>query len=347
MSKFNLNINFTIYLIISSILFSQNSTLEGSVADSLNGNELIGANVFIVGTSLGAATNDDGSYKINNVTPGTYKVKVSYIGYETKEIELDLSEPKKYEKNFFLNYTTIEGRTVLVTSQARGQMDAINKQLKAKSIKNIVSSDRIQELPDANAAETVARIPGVSIRREGGEGNKVIIRGLSPKYNKITVNGTNIASTDDENRSADLSMISQYMLDGIEVTKAGTPDQEGDALGGIVNFKLRKAQPGLHFNLVTQGMSNELKNTSNDYKMVWDISNRFLNDRVGLLAQADYEKRNRGSQELGAGYGNVPATLDSVNQLKLNSIRLSDIERINDRSINYNRSSSSNMVSFK
>ncbi len=331
MSKFNLNINFTIYLIISSILFSQNSTLEGSVADSLNENELIGANVFIVGTSLGAATNDDGSYKIKNVTPGTYKVKVSYIGYETKEIELDLSEPKKYEKNFFLNYTTIEGRTVLVTSQARGQMDAINKQLKAKSIKNIVSSDRIQELPDANAAETVARIPGVSIRREGGEGNKVIIRGLSPKYNKITVNGTNIASTDDENRSADLSMISQYMLDGIEVTKAGTPDQEGDALGGIVNFKLRKAQPGLHFNLVTQGMSNELKNTSNDYKMVWDISNRFLNDRVGLLAQADYEKRNRGSQELGAGYGNVPATLDSVNQLKLNSIRLSDIERINDR----------------
>ena len=66
-------------------------------------------------------------------------------------------------------------------------MDAINKQLKAKSIKNIVSSDRIQELPDANAAETVARIPGVSIRREGGEGNKVVIRGLSPKYNKITV----------------------------------------------------------------------------------------------------------------------------------------------------------------
>ena len=49
-----------------------------------------------------------------------------------------------------------------------------DKQLKAKSIKNIVSSDRIQELPESNAAEAVARIPGVSIRREGGEGNKVI-----------------------------------------------------------------------------------------------------------------------------------------------------------------------------
>ena len=123
------------------------------------------------------------------------------------------------EKDFSLSYTTIEGSEVIVTAQAKGQMDAINKQLNAKSLVNIISSDRIQELPDANAAETVARVPGVSIRREGGEGNKVVIRGLSPKYNNITVNGVKLASTDNDNRSTDLSMISQYMLDGIEVTK--------------------------------------------------------------------------------------------------------------------------------
>ena len=72
---------------------------------------------------------------------------------------------REVTQNFELNYATIEGKTVEVTAQARGQMDAINRQLeKAKSIKNIVSSDRIQELPDANAAEAVARVPGVSIR---------------------------------------------------------------------------------------------------------------------------------------------------------------------------------------
>ena len=82
-----------------------------------------------------------------------------------------------------LNYTTIEGEEVTVTAQARGKMDAINKQLNSSSIVNIVSADRIQELPDAKAAESVARVPGVSIKREGGEGNKVVIRGVSPKYN--------------------------------------------------------------------------------------------------------------------------------------------------------------------
>ena len=147
-----------------------------------------------VGQVSGAAAIDDGIFTINNIKPGSYTVKVSYIGYKSKEIEIELTEAKKYEQDFFLEYTTIEGQTVVVMSQAKGQMDAINRQLKAKSIKNIVSSDRIQELPDANAAETVARIPGVSIRREGGEGNKVVIRGLSPKYNKITVNGTNLPS---------------------------------------------------------------------------------------------------------------------------------------------------------
>ena len=170
-----------IFLISVSAKYGQNSTIQGIVSDSLSGNNLIGANVFLQGTSLGAATDDEGAFIIKNITPGVYNVKVTYIGYNSIEVELDLSEPKTYDKNFYLNYTTIEGRAVQVTAQARGQMDAINKQLKAKSIKNIVSSDRIQELPDANAAETVARIPGVSIRREGGEGNKVVIRGLSPK----------------------------------------------------------------------------------------------------------------------------------------------------------------------
>ena len=54
-------------------------------------------------------------------------------------------------------------------------------------------------------------------------------------------------------------MISQYMLDGIEVTKAGTPDQEANVFGGTVNFKLKKAKPKFHGNLVTQIMYNELK----------------------------------------------------------------------------------------
>ena len=319
---------------MSTLAFSQAVTVKGLVKDSGNKKPLVGANVYITGTGMGTSTSDEGRYNIANVSPGTYTLKASYIGYESEEIEITVAAGEELEQDFELNYVTIEGKTVEVTAQARGQMDAINKQLKAKSIKNIISSDRIQELPDANAAEAVARDPAVSIRREGGEGNKVVIRGLSPKYNKITVNGTNLASTDADDRSTDLSMISQYMLEGIEVTKAGTPDQEADVLGGTVNFKLKKAPSGLHGNLVTQGMYNSLKKTQDDYKLVFDISNRFFGDRLGLLGQIDLENRNRSSHNLAANYVNTPADLDTINPLTLETLTLKDVARQNNRDNN-------------
>ena len=120
-------------IITSGIAWSQSSNISGIVADSSNGNVLIGANVIIEGTSLGMATDNEGKYNISNVAPGNYTIKVTYIGYETIKKEITISDQDKYELDFDLKYTTVEGKTVVVTAQARGQMDAINKQLKAKS----------------------------------------------------------------------------------------------------------------------------------------------------------------------------------------------------------------------
>ena len=74
-----------------------------------------------------------------------------------------------------------------MSAQAEGQLAAINEQLRSNRIVNVVSAARIQELPDANAAEAVGRLPGVAIQRNAGEGEKVVVRGLSPKYTNVTV----------------------------------------------------------------------------------------------------------------------------------------------------------------
>ena len=320
-----------ILFILSSHLWAKEFVISGFVRDKTSGEVLIGANVFIEGTSLGSATDQDGFYKITSIQEGSYNIKATYIGYKTSSDVINLEGDQNVKLDFNLNYTTIEGEEITVTAQAKGQMDAINKQLNSKSIVNIISSDRIQELPDANAAETVARVPGVSIQREGGEGNKVVIRGLSPKYNSITVNGNRLASTDSEDRSTDLSMVSQYMLDGIEVRKAGTPDLDADVLGGTVNFLLKKAEPNFHFNVIGQGMYSGLKNSYDDNKLVFDISNRFWKNRIGILLQQDLEKRNRSSNELGTSYDLIGEQLDSVNTLQLSSLNLLDVIRLNDR----------------
>ncbi len=315
----------------AGLAHAQSVSISGTVRDAQDGGTLIGANVILMGTSLGAATNESGRYSIPNVRAGTYVITVGYIGYSSISDTLVVSGEANIEKDFNLSYTTLEGEEIVVTAQARGQMDAINRQLAEKSLVNIVSSDRIEELPDANAAESVARIPGVTVQREGGEGNKVVIRGLSPKYNAIAVNGIRLAATDSSDRSTDLSMVSQYMLSGIEVTKAGTPDQDADVLGGTVNFNLKKAEPGFTVNALVQGMYNDLRQSYKDYKMVLHVSNRFFNDRLGLLGLVDVESRNRSSHEMSAFYDNPNAKLDSLNALRSTGINLFDITRQNDR----------------
>jgi TonB-dependent receptor len=186
------------------------------------------------------------------------------------------------------------GQEVVITGQLLGQAKAINQQLSAESIANIVSSDRIQELPDVNAAEAIARLPGVAINRSGGEGTKIVIRGLEPKFNAITVNGVRMPANSANDRSVDLSLISPEMLDGIEVFKSPLPDMDGEAIGGTVNLKLRKAPAGLKMLGKLLGGYNNLNNDLKDYKGVFQVSDRVFNKNLGIVAQGSAERFNRG-----------------------------------------------------
>ena len=121
-----------IQLIFITKVFSQTITIHGFVRDNSNGEPLTGANVFLKGTSLGTATGENGNYRISNVSPGEYVLQSSYIGYLSKEIELKLTSGQVIKIDFELDFNTIQGKAIEVTAQAKGQMDAINKQLKAK-----------------------------------------------------------------------------------------------------------------------------------------------------------------------------------------------------------------------
>ncbi|MDE3056873.1 MAG: TonB-dependent receptor [Bacteroidota bacterium] len=311
------------------------SNLGGYVRDSQTGEPLPGATVFLAGTSLGASTNLNGKYIVKNIPPGSYTVRATYIGYKNIEVTLRIQEGADAKQDFALEAVGVQGETVVVTAQAEGQNGAINQQLSAMQIKNVVSAARIQELPDANAAESVARLPGVSLLRTGGEGNQIVIRGLQPKYNAIMVDGVRISSSDSKDRSADLSMISPYSLQGIEVSKTVTADQDPDVLGGTVNFKMREAgeiNRGIDLSLLAQGAYDGLSDAPNkytNYKYVASVDDRFFDDHsLGVLAQADIERRNLSSNELGASYS--PYKNNQTDYL-INSLNLNYIPRDRQR----------------
>ncbi len=314
---------------------SVNVTIAGSVKDSQTGDLLPGANVALVGTGFGASTDVNGKYVILNVPPGSYTIRATYVGYTPTSTAVQVEEGKNLKEDFNLNAVGVEGEVVVITAQAQGQNAAINQQLSNTNIVNVVSAARIQELPDANAAESVGRLPGVSILRNGGEGAQVVIRGLAPKYNEILIDGVKIASSNASDRSTDLSMVSSEMLNGIEVSKTATADQDADILGGSVNFTLRGAEREedqvFRINLLAQGSYTGLPdatNKYNNYKYVASVENRFFENRFGVFVQGSFERRNLSSNELGATYGPNGAYPD---QYLTKSVSIDDIDRDRQR----------------
>ena len=74
--------------------------------------------------------------------------------------------------NFALLVTAVQGSEVVITGQATGEVAAINQQITSNKIVNVISEQKIKELPDANAAEAIGRLPGVSVVRSGGEASQ-------------------------------------------------------------------------------------------------------------------------------------------------------------------------------
>ena len=107
-------------MINSSLLIASSYSISGYVRDQSNGNVLVGANVFIEGTSIGAAADQKGFYEITNIKEGNYSLKAAYIGYKTFSDSIGIQgDEKNYSLDFNLNYTTIEGNEVVVTAQAK------------------------------------------------------------------------------------------------------------------------------------------------------------------------------------------------------------------------------------
>ena len=311
-----MKINFYLFPFIVFILLVQNISLAqgkliGTISDSTNSTELVGANVFIVGTALGAATNFDGEYLIPNVPVGKQSIKISYIGYRTKILEIEILSNKTTVLDIQLLPEVLEGEEVVITTQALGQISAINQQLNSNTIVNVVSEERIQELPDANAAETIGHLPGVSVTRSGGEANKVTLRGLSQKYSVITYDGFRIASTESNDRGVDLSTISQGSLVGVELYKALTSDMDADAIAGTVNLVTKKAPSVRLLRLDVIGGYNQLENSAKQYDLNLRYGERFFNNVFGVQINGAIQSKIRSNESTDFDY----SYLSSNNQI--------------------------------
>lgn len=284
------------FVMPGSVLGQGRGGVKGFLKDAVSGEPLMYANVSLTGTTSGTVTDDEGNYQLLSIKPGSYTLVFSYISYKDIVQEIVITSGEVQEINGAMMIESIMGEEAVVTAMMRGQTAAISQQVNSNTIVNVVSKEKIMELPDQNAAETVGRLPGVSLVRDGGEGTKVTLRGMAPRFNSISIDGEKIPSTSDQDRSVDLSMFSTDALAGIEFYKALLPDMDGDAIGGQINFTSRTASGGFHGNVRMQTGYNHLSKSFGQYKGSAFFENRFFNNKLGILVGGGMQRAERSSE---------------------------------------------------
>lgn len=276
--------------------FAQNAILTGRIVDETN---LPLAGTVIEIENVRATVSDhDGLYSLTGLPSGSHLVRISFLGYETMEKTIDLTDNAAME----LNVSLKPGLTlapIVVSSQLRGQARALNNQLSSDHIVNIIAADQIGRFPDANVGDALKRIPGINVQYDQGEARFGNIRGTAPQLNSVTINGERIPSAEAEVRSIQLDLIPSDMIQTVEVSKAVTPDMDADAIGGSVNLVTRAAPAeerisgtiGGGYNLVAEKPSLNLS-------LVY--GNRFANDRLGAIFSASVFDNNIGSDNVEA-----------------------------------------------
>lgn len=261
--------------------------LSGKVTDTTGTAPLQGAIVSVDGTNRSASTDRFGEYRIANLPAGDYSITVSYIG--TPDVTSSVSVPTSgAELDFALGADVRFMDNVLVVGSKAAQAGAINQQRAADSIVSVIDSDGLGYFPDTTVADSLQRVPGLSIVTDQGEGRYVSIRGINTDLVAASINGVRTPSPEDR-RGVLLDGVPSDLLDGIEVQKSLTPDVDADSLGGIINLKTISAfdRDGQFVRAKIEGQWNEITEEISP-KATLTYSNVF-NDTFGVAVSLNYQ----------------------------------------------------------
>ena len=192
--------------------------------------------------------------------------------------------------------------TVVIKGQRSSLRNAIAAQEKADNIVSVISSDDIGGLPDKNAAEALARLPGVSVQRDQGEGRYITVRGLGPDLNAVTINGALVPSPEAGRRAVALDILPAGLIRTLEVSKTLLPEMDANSLGATVEVKSLSAfdVPGKLLSAnIAASHDDKTGKTSPSGGALW--AQRFLDGKLGVAAGVSAERRSFGSDDVETG----------------------------------------------
>jgi TonB-dependent receptor len=278
-----------------------NGVVSGSVKDTA-GAVLRGAQIALQPTAITVASDAQGNFVIPNLAPGTYTVTISYVGFNNTVSTVEVKPGQTTSLNATMTIGS-NNQQVLVTAALVGDADAINEQRTSANILNVETDTQIQSLPNANIADATGRLPGVTLQRNEGEGQYVQIRGTEPRLSNTTIDGVVVPGPDPQVRQVDLDTIPAGIVGAIAINKTLSANQDGDAIGGSVDLRLKQATNQPILSIETVGGYTPIAGTRRVFSLNTAAGMRFGNNsslgkRFGVMLGYSYDSNGRGIDDI-------------------------------------------------
>ena len=222
-------------VLAQALAVAQNGTIEGKVTDAATGEALRQASISVVDTKKGAYSDTKGTFKIKNVPPGTYSLRVTYVGYDPRIVEnVTVTAGAVTTINVLVNATSRSAKEVVVAAERINDNAAalLIERKNASQVSDGIGREEMSKLPDSDAGQALKRVSGVTLL----DGKYVYVRGVSDRYSNTTLNGAALTSTEPDRKAFAFDMFPTELLENANIVKSFTPDLPGNFAGGLVQL---------------------------------------------------------------------------------------------------------------
>lgn len=327
---------------------------SGSVSGRISGPDgayfIAGARVEIKELNRSSFSDREGMFNFPRVNTGSYTLEIQYLGSDNLTKTVQIVSDEDVFVDFTLKPKTDSDTAIVVTGSRAVLASARNKERTSDTYKNVIASDVIGGFADQNIAESLQRLPGVSIERDSGEGKFVTVRGLSSRYTNVEFDGIKIGGGEGgelngarPSRGVRLDTFSSDVLESIELIKTPTPEMEGDSLGGTISLRSLSAFDrnfrSIKFRL--EGSQQDIIEEAN-LKGTFSFTDRFdiADGELGVAFVATAQQRDIGRTQFNSSGPFVAGAVDAGGNTVIPSDgsdtflipdRLEDVYRTNER----------------
>jgi TonB-dependent receptor len=268
--------------------------IEGNVVDA--GDAAVpGAQLKLAPVGITAVSDAQGAYRIADVPAGKYTLTVSYIGFAPLTSDVEVTAGQTTRLNLKLKVANASEDILVSASRPHGEAEAINETRTADNLLQVMPSEVITSLPNANVADAIGRFPSVTLYRIEGEGVYIQVRGTEPRLTNVTVDGITIPAPEPTVRQVRLDVIPSGMVDSIEMNKTLLANMDGNGIGASVNLRTKEASERPTLDLYGDGGYTNIMNGRGSYDFGGTSGKRFgASKRFGILGNAVFDYNGRG-----------------------------------------------------